>query len=46
VGLELARRLTRDWLGYRFDPASASAGKVQAISDYETTGEEPPTSSC
>ena len=31
-GLELARRLARDWLGYRFDPASASAEKVDAIS--------------
>ena len=44
VGLELARRLARDWLGYRFDPTSASAEKVQAISDYEETGTEPPTS--
>lgn len=35
VGLELARRLAREWLGYRFDPASASAAKVAAISDYE-----------
>jgi ribose 5-phosphate isomerase B len=44
VGLELARRLVRDWLGYRFDPGSASAEKVDAISEYETTGTEPPTS--
>lgn len=35
VGIELARRLVREWLGYRFDPASASAEKVQAISGYE-----------
>jgi ribose 5-phosphate isomerase B len=35
VGLELARRLTREWLGYRFDPASPSAAKVVAISAHE-----------
>jgi ribose 5-phosphate isomerase B len=35
VGLELARRLTREWLRYRFDPRSASAEKVAAISAYE-----------
>jgi ribose 5-phosphate isomerase B len=35
VGLELARRLAREWLGYCFDPESASAAKVDAISAYE-----------
>ena len=35
IGLELARRLTREWLGYEFDPTSASAGKVDAICGYE-----------
>lgn len=35
VGLELARRLAREWLGYEFDPQSASAGKVEAIDGYE-----------
>ena len=35
VGVELARRLAREWLGYRFDPASASSAKVAAISTYE-----------
>ncbi|KAL1889999.1 D-erythrulose-4-phosphate isomerase 1 [Sporothrix stenoceras] len=35
VGIELARRLVREWLGYEFDPTSASAGKVQVISDYD-----------
>ncbi len=38
VGIELARRLLREWLGYRFDPASASAGKVAVIEGYESTG--------
>lgn len=38
VGLELARRLAREWLGYRFDPASASAEKVARISRYEEEG--------
>jgi ribose 5-phosphate isomerase B len=35
VGLELARRLAREWLTYRFDEDSASAQKVQVLSDYE-----------
>ncbi|MDN3480694.1 ribose-5-phosphate isomerase [Arthrobacter sp. APC 3897] len=35
VGIELARRLAKEWLGYAFDPASASAEKVDAISGYE-----------
>lgn len=35
VGLELARRLAREWLTYRFDENSPSAEKVQLMSDYE-----------
>jgi ribose 5-phosphate isomerase B len=35
IGLELARRLVREWLDYRFDPSSASAAKVDAICSYE-----------
>ncbi|MFJ5699624.1 ribose-5-phosphate isomerase [Arthrobacter sp. NPDC093139] len=35
VGLELARRLAREWLTYTFDEASASAEKVTLIKDYE-----------
>jgi ribose 5-phosphate isomerase B len=38
VGIELARRLVREWLTYRFDPASASAEKVAVLEQYETTG--------
>lgn len=38
VGIELARRLVHEWLGYRFDPTSASAEKVAVIGEYETTG--------
>jgi ribose 5-phosphate isomerase B len=38
VGIELARRLAREWLTYRFDPSSASAAKVAAIDEYERTG--------
>ncbi|MCZ0731362.1 ribose-5-phosphate isomerase [Mycolicibacterium iranicum] len=37
IGLELARRLAREWLGYQFDPQSASAEKVDAIGRYEST---------
>jgi ribose 5-phosphate isomerase B len=39
VGLEVARRLAREWLGYRFDPTSASAAKVDAICAYEASGQ-------
>ncbi|KAF2662663.1 hypothetical protein K491DRAFT_700398 [Lophiostoma macrostomum CBS 122681] len=35
IGLELARRLAKEWVGYRFDTTSASAKKVQAIMDHE-----------
>ncbi len=45
VGLELARRLTKEWLDYRFDPTSASAAKVAAIGAYEATNPVEPTDS-
>ena len=35
VGIELARRLAKEWLGYAFDTASPSAEKVAAIEAYE-----------
>lgn len=35
VGIELARRLVREWLTYEFDPSSASAEKVREICAYE-----------
>ncbi|MDA3623958.1 ribose-5-phosphate isomerase [Saccharopolyspora oryzae] len=35
VGIELARRLVREWLGYEFDHGSPSAAKVQLIAEYE-----------
>ena len=38
VGIELARRLAKEWLGYVFDPESSSASKVAAIGEYETPG--------
>jgi len=38
VGLELARRLAREWLGYEFDESSASASKVAVLTEYEQTG--------
>lgn len=31
IGLEVARRLVREWLGYQFDPDSPSAAKIAAI---------------
>ena len=36
IGIELARRLAKEWLGYRFDPSSPSATKVDAIRGYES----------
>lgn len=36
VGLELARRLAKEWLGYTFDVTSGSMLKVNAISEYES----------
>lgn len=36
VGLELARRLAQEWVGYSFDPESRSAEKVSAIGSYES----------
>ena len=41
IGIELARRLVREWLGYRFDTSSASADKVAVIGEYEDTDDEP-----
>jgi ribose 5-phosphate isomerase B len=41
IGQELALRLVREWIGYRFDPASASAAKVAAIGEYEAAAAEP-----
>jgi ribose 5-phosphate isomerase B len=38
VGLELARRLAKEWLTYTFDEGSASAQKVQIIDTYEAVG--------
>lgn len=35
VGIELARRLAREWLSYEFDEQSASAEKVAVLTAYE-----------
>ena len=35
VGLELAKKLVGEWVGYRFDPESASKEKVDAILEHE-----------
>lgn len=36
VGLEVARRMVKEWLGYEFDPSSSSGPKVEAINAYDT----------
>jgi ribose 5-phosphate isomerase B len=38
VGLELARRLVDEWLGYEFDQSSPSAAKVAVIAAFEERG--------
>lgn len=35
IGLELARRLAKEWLGHTFDETSASAPKVAALEAYD-----------
>ncbi|UTT39376.1 ribose-5-phosphate isomerase [Glutamicibacter mishrai] len=35
IGLELAKKLATEWLGYEFDTSSGSAAKVDAICSYE-----------
>jgi ribose 5-phosphate isomerase B len=42
IGIELAKRLVREWLGYRFDPASSSAPKVAAIGEVEAAAGSAP----
>lgn len=42
VGIELARRLAREWLAYRFDASSPSAAKVAAITELEDADEPGP----
>lgn len=39
IGLELARRLAREWLDYRFDTTSHSAQNVQDITAYEDSAQ-------
>lgn len=36
VGIEVARRLAREWVGYTFDPASGSADKVKVLTAFES----------
>ena len=43
IGVELARRLAREWLDYEFDPGSASHDKVARITAYEQAGNDPDT---
>lgn len=40
IGLELARRLAKEWLGYEFDPSSHSAPKVAALDEYSRNRDE------
>ncbi|MGE3194285.1 MAG: ribose-5-phosphate isomerase [Microbacteriaceae bacterium] len=38
VGIELARKLVREWLELRFETSSPSAAKIAVIDRYEATG--------
>jgi ribose 5-phosphate isomerase B len=40
VGLELAKRLVDEWLGYEFDQNSPSAAKVAVITEFEERGRD------
>lgn len=50
VGLELARKLAKEWLTLRFDDSSPSAEKVAVITEYENrvdaSGDQTSTASC
>ncbi len=35
IGIELARRLASEWLGYEFDPNTPSRDKVATIDEYD-----------
>jgi ribose 5-phosphate isomerase B len=35
IGLQLARRLAKEWLDYEFDPSTPSNEKVAVIKEYE-----------
>lgn len=37
IGPELAKKIVGEWLGYSFDPESASAQKVAHITEFERT---------
>jgi len=37
IGLEVARRMVHEWLGYVFDPTSHSQANVALIEEYETS---------
>ena len=37
IGIELAKRLVSEWIGYVFDVNSPSAKKVQVLTDFEET---------
>src|SRR4029077_17311731 len=41
VGLEVARRMAKEGLGYVFDPSSASKEKVDAICGYDGSAPAP-----
>ncbi|KAF2748634.1 ribose 5-phosphate isomerase [Sporormia fimetaria CBS 119925] len=40
IGLELAKRLVLEWLGYRFDKGSKSNEKVEVITQIEKEGRD------
>jgi ribose 5-phosphate isomerase B len=41
IGLELAKKLLGEWVGYTFDQTSASAQKVAIIGEYEKVAAAP-----
>ena len=45
IGLELAKRLVRDWLTYRFEGTGIPADNMKALAEYETEAPEPAATS-
>jgi len=43
IGPELAKKIVDEWLGYEFDPSSASATKVAHITAFEHDHQPPET---
>jgi ribose 5-phosphate isomerase B len=46
IGPELAKKIVGEWLGYEFDPTSASAAKLDHIAAFEHDHQLPADAAC